>query len=197
MNRGVRVALAVLAPIAFVGSSTVMLPKAFRIAEPMTHTPIDEFDGPFPILVVSGNEASVVMSETPYEIPLPPAGASYLVPIDRVDEIERYIRAHDTTLGDSAWVLDVKQLSADRQRIELYRMGDGFWGGVYEAMPEAIVPQYRKVAGPGFAFVFGPLSMAMNAALWGLGFLVFLAVRWYRRARSSRAPSAASPVAST
>jgi hypothetical protein len=131
------------------------------------------------------------MTDTPRNVPPPPAGASYLVPLDQVERIERELREHDTAQRDSAWVLRVKQMSPDRQRIELFRLGDGTSGGVYEATANTATAQYRKVAGPGFAFVFGPVAFALNTVLWGAGLWVF---RRSRRAAQLHAADGGRPL---
>ena len=95
------------------------------------------------------------MTDTPRDVPPPPAGASFLIALDQVERVERQLREHDTVHRDSAWVLRVKQISPDRQKLELFLSGDGFQGGVYEATANTATAQYRKVTGPGFAFVFG------------------------------------------
>jgi hypothetical protein len=146
----------------------------------MTHRPVvtTAFHEPFPVVVVKGEEAWVEMMDDPERVPPPPPGASYLVPPARVRSVERYLREHDTVHRKSAWVLRVTPLDAARQRTELFLMGDGYWGGVYEAAPSAVRPLYRKVTGPGFAFVFGPAAFALNCVAWGL---VAAGARWYRR----------------
>ncbi|MCU1227650.1 MAG: hypothetical protein JWO97_534 [Acidobacteria bacterium] len=85
------------------------------------------------------------------------------------------------------WVLNVKRIGPERQRIELYWMNDGYRGGAYEATATSIAPLYRKLAGPLFAAVFGGLATLMSAALWLLiGFLL-------RRLRQIHDSSAVGP----
>jgi hypothetical protein len=158
----------------------------------MTHSPVNQENlrGPFPVVVMNDDQAWVAMPEDPHDVPPPPSGASYLVPLERTRSIERYLRDHDTEHRDSSWVLNVQALAADRQRIELFLLGDGYWGGVYEATATTITPLYRKVTGPGFAFIFGPLALLMNSVVW---VIVGGGAWWFkRRRRAAQQPAAAA-----
>ena len=179
-------------PVAFVTTCAGFIPPASQLVDPMTHSPVDQANlrAPFPVVVVNGAQVWVAMPEDPHNIPPPPSGASYLVPIERMRTIERYLRDHDTVHRKSGWVLRVKPLSADRQRIELFLMGDGYWGGAYEATSTTITPLYRKITGPGFAFVFGPLALLMNSVAWAIvGGGIWL---FRRRRNAAQQPAAAA-----
>jgi len=154
-------------PLAFLSSCVGFLGPALRIADSLTLKPIDDpYHAPFPVLVVSSDTARVDMVENPNDIPPPPEGTSYLVPPERVTYFEQYIREHQSPQTDSSWVLRVSPLSSDRQRIELFLMGDGVWGGVYDATSKTITPRFRKSTGPAFALVFGPLAFSLNCVVW-------------------------------
>jgi hypothetical protein len=159
----------------------------------MTHRPVvdSRFREPFPVLVVEGEKAWVSMAEEPYRIPPPPPGASYLVPPEKAPRLEQYLREHDTVHQQSSWVLRVKPVSAGQQRIELFLMGDGYWGGVYDATRDTATPRYRKITGPGFAFIFGPVALLLNGAAWGAGYLAVSLVR--RRKHAAQQPHEADP----
>lgn len=179
-------------PVAFMTSCIALIPPARRLADPMTHSPVNQENlrGPFPVVVMNDDQAWVAMPEDPHDVPPPPSGASYLVPLERTRSIERYLRDHDTEHRDSSWVLNVQALAADRQRIELFLLGDGYWGGVYEATATTITPLYRKVTGPGFAFIFGPLALLMNSVVW---VIVGGGAWWFkRRRRAAQQPAAAA-----
>jgi hypothetical protein len=167
-------------PLAFLGSCVGLLEPARRLADPMTHKPVDDrSSGPFPVLVVSADTAKVNMVENPGDIPPPPSGTSYLVPPEKASYFERYIREHDAPLTDSNWVLRVFPLSSDHQRIELFLMGDGYRGGVYDATSKSVTPLFRKTTGPGFALIVGPLAFLLNCVVWGLvGGVVWSVKRW-------------------
>ena len=169
--------------VLFVASCTGFIGPAADLVDPMSHCPVDAKnleDLPFPVLVVKGDEAWVERPSNPHSAGPPPPGASYLIPLDRTREIERYLRDHDTVHRKSGWVLNVTSVSANRQNVELFLMGDGYWGGAYEATATTITPLYRKVAGPSFAIVFGSVALMMNVSAWA----VVLGGAWlYRRRR--------------
>jgi hypothetical protein len=171
--------------VAFAGSCIGFLGPAARLADPMTHVSLDDsFQEPFPVLVVDGDRATVSMLQDLHRIPRPPNGASFLVPLGKEHALVRYVNEHDRANHDRGWVLNVKRPAPDRQRIELYLMGDGYWGGAYDATPQAVTPQYRKITGPGFAFVVGAYSLVMNVILWGVAAIVVW--RFARRNRAAR-----------
>ena len=181
-----------VALVLFLGSCVGFLRPAAKLADPMTHWPVDHQNlrGPFPVVVVRENEAWVEQPNDPHSVPPPPPGASYLIPLDRVRDIERYLRDHDAVHKESDWFLNVTSLSPDRQKVELILLGDGYWGGVYEATATTVSPLYRKVTGPGFSFIVGCLAILMNVAAW----VLVVAGTWlYRRkryaAQQPRAPA--------
>jgi hypothetical protein len=66
-------------------------------------------------------------------------------------------------------------------------VNDGYFGSVYEATATTIRPMYRKITGPGFAFVFGGLALLMNTALWiAIALLVRYLPKKLWRVRSDR-----------
>lgn len=162
--------ITVVAAVLFMGSCVAMLPVAVRLADPMTRQPLDSSDGsPFPILVVTGATGRVEMLGNPRQRPVPPPGSTYLVPPGKSEEIEQYLWRHEPRRdGDGSWTLRVEERSPALQRIELLWSGDGFSGGVYDAESTRVTPLYRKLTGPGFAFMFGPLAIALNLGLWAL-----------------------------
>jgi hypothetical protein len=178
--------LAWIAPVAFMTSCVGFIPPALRLADPMTHRSVDQENrhGPFPV-VVNGDQAWVAMPEDPQNVPPPPSGASYLVPLERTRSIEQYLRDHDTEHRKSGWVLRARALSAHHQRIELFLMGDGYWGGAYEATSTTISPLYRKITGPGFALIFGPLALVLNSVAWAI---VGGGIWLFRRGRHAAEP---------
>lgn len=176
-----------LLPIAFIGSCFALLPPAVRLADPMTHLPLDGLPGqPFPVLVVERDQARVLMIEDLRRVPPLPDGATYLVPGGSETAFRKQLEEQAPRDRDVAWVLQVERLAPDRQRIELYLMGDGYWGGGYEVTHNTITPLYRKLTGPAFAFIFGGLALAMNGVLWGSGALALRAIQRRRTSRPQR-----------
>lgn len=175
----------IVLPLTFVGSCFAWLPVAVRLTDPLTHTAVETLSSaPFPVLIVQGENARVLMVEDLRGIPPLPEGATYLVPPGREASFQREINKRVPPERDSFWVLKVERTEADRQRIELYLMGDGYFGGAYDATDLTVTPRYRKVTGFGFAFIFGGCALAMNFALWAVGAFAVRIVR-RRLARSS------------
>jgi hypothetical protein len=161
MKRTLWVALLV---VAFLGTCSALLRPAARIADPMTHHPFPGgLDLQFPVLVVDGVHGVVHLMKPPYAPPVLTAGQTFLIP-------------RGATPGGH-WNLEVENIAPDRQRVELYRVDDGYSGGVYEATRTTVRPLYRKITGPGFAFVFGGIALAINMIGWLLAALIFRAVR--------------------
>src|SRR5262249_11111776 len=63
----------------------------------------------------------------------------------------------------ASWLIDVRELSPERQRIQLELFGDGIYGLVYDATVREIVPISLRLTGPGFVFAV----LLVNVALWG------------------------------
>jgi hypothetical protein len=174
---------AVLGSLAFVSSCAALMVPAFPLAEPTTHTGLDLGQpSDFPILLVEGDTPRVLKLSDPHHIPALPPGAAYLVPEGKDAAFQQYFNDHFDRARDVGWVLKVHRLGPERQRIELFLMGDGWWGGAYDATATTVTPLYRKLTGPGFAFVVMGLAMLANLAIWGIGALIYAGVRRLHRA---------------
>ena len=165
----------VLLPLLFIGSCGALLPAGMRIADPMTHKRVDLLNRPFPVLVMTGGVPRVQRIEDLRRVPKLPPGSSYLVPAGQDDVIEMQLNEHLPPLAEGGWVLRVRRLTPQRQHIELYWMNDGYSGGAYEATASSFSPRYRKITGPGFAFVFGGVALLINLMIWTV---VTVAIGW-------------------
>ena len=167
----------ILLPIAFVGSCFALTLPAMRLADPLTRHPVETRSPErFPILIMSGDNARVLMLEDPSKVPPLPEGATYLVPDGKEETVRRAINNQWQKGFDSSWVLEVERHGSDRQHIRLYLIGDGYWGGAYDATASNITLRYRKSTGPGFAFIAAGIALLVNAALWGLAMQI--SQRW-------------------
>ncbi len=178
-----------IACAAFVATNAAFLPVSLRLTDQFTHCPVGPLGrgNPFPILVLDERHATVKMIERAEDFGTLPG--SYVVPPGREAAVLTDIRQQDEGLSlDATWTLKVRRSSANRQRIELVRMGDGLWGGVYDATPNGVTPLYRKVTGPGFAFIFGGLGLVLSCCCWGCGWMLVRAWR-SRPARRDGIPS--------
>jgi hypothetical protein len=165
-----------LSPLLFLGSCAGLVPIGMRLADPMTLSPLGSASqAPFPVLVVAGRDSHVLWLKVG-ETPPPPPGATYLVPLETTTEITAALQKSEGPQAEGTWILNAEPLAADRQRIELYWLADGYSGGIYEATATAVRPLARKLTGPGFVFVGAGVALGLNVVLWGLIFA--LARRW-------------------
>lgn len=163
----------VLLPLLFLGTCCGFVPLGSKIADPTTNRPLAFLpEARFPILVMRGGEPHVALVNDVRRIPPLPPGSSYLVPAGREKAIEAAITAQAPRDWDGSWKLRVKPLTPQRQRIELFRIHDGYRGGAYDATTTSVTPRYRKFTGPGFALVAGEVAFVVNAAAWLLAFLI-------------------------
>jgi hypothetical protein len=136
-------------------------------------------------LVVTGETSRVEMLTDPKHPPDAPPGSTYLVPPGKSREIQKYLQRQEAWAGkDGGWTLRVDERSPTLQRIELVWLADGFSGSVYDAEATRITPLYRKLTGPGFAMVFGPLAFGLNTLVWVAAWLLW---RWLRARGGSHA----------
>jgi hypothetical protein len=131
----------------------------------MTRRPLDSsFDPVFPVLVFREGIARVEMLLDPHAPPSLKAGESYLVP----SGAERAVQAAISRVDGRPWILRVSPLETGVQRIELFVMNDGYWGGAYVATSSHIRAEYLKRTGPGFVFIAGGLGVLLASLLWAL-----------------------------
>lgn len=171
----------------FVATSAALLRVSVRIADPMTHVSLHAVQSPFPIILISRGSHSDLLLINDIDNPPPaPAGCSYLIPSGDeqavVDSLNRRL-PHE---AEGTWVVRVERPAAGRQRMELYYMADGYSGGVYDATERSVRPLYRKITGPGFAFVFGGLALLLNSGVWFIGYVVNAYIRRLRRRAEQR-----------
>jgi len=162
-------------------------PVAQRLSEPLTHKAVDPSSTePFPVLVIQGDAARVVMTRVG-ETPDLPSDASFLVPAGAEGRIQNHLNQTPSTGRDGGWVLNVTALAPDRQHVELFWMADGYSGGGYEATATTITPRYRKITGPGFALVLLEKMILLALPLWGIASGL---VWWATRVRAAVARQA-------
>jgi hypothetical protein len=170
--------------ILFMGSCVALVRPASKLADPMTDRPFRASDRtPFPVLVVGNDRSRVQLLDPPYSPPRLEAGESFLVPEDREREVESQLATSQRGVTEGNWTVEVKNIGAGKQQIQLCWVNDGYSGGVYEATSASVRPLHRKITGPGFAFVFGGLAFGMNLVVWGLGALLVRQLRARGRAQ--------------
>ena len=171
-----RAARATLKGLFFAVTVAASIPLGVRIAEPLTHLPPTWKDGRgFPVLVLRGNTVRIAyLRDSSNSATLRP-GETYLVPLSQQAAIAKQLFETD----GRSWVLNVSSHSPTSQRVELFILNDGYWGGGYLATSTAVDPLYWKITGPGFTMIFGGIAVAIAAGLWvvsGAGF------KWATRA---------------
>lgn len=156
-----------LLALLFVGTCSALVPASFRVADPMTNVPLGTVPSmSFPVVVVTGASAQVVLAKYPFRIPAPVNGSSYLIPDGQEEAIEQYLRSHQNAWAEGGWALRVKKLGQNRQHIELYWIKDGYRGGGYEATAAGATPLYQKITGPGFGIIAAFVAFVINTILW-------------------------------
>src|ERR1043166_4618355 len=132
----------ILLPLAFVGTCFALLPLGSNLADPITNASLESApDMRFPVLVMTGETARVQLLQDLRRIPKLPTGSSYLVPRGREKAVQAAINANRSAGIEGGWVLRVRPMTPERQRIELFWMNDGYRGLVYEATRTTISPR--------------------------------------------------------
>ncbi|HET7436051.1 MAG TPA: hypothetical protein VFN10_15180 [Thermoanaerobaculia bacterium] len=170
----------VLLSVLFIGSCTALIKPATRLADAKTIVPLAAApDRPFPLLVLRNGVPEIVRVTDLRAIPPLPAGTTYLVPEGAEESIARRVTPPH---ADGRWVLHVQRLAPAQQRIELYWMHNGYAGGIYDATATHVMPRYRKITGPGFAFIVlriaAGISLAICAAVVAAALVLRSRLRW-------------------
>jgi len=158
----------------FVGSLIGLLPLALRLANPFATFPWNP-DTDARILLLFPDRIELRPTHGLQEFsPRPPtAEYTFLIPRDRQEWVTEQLRSYPTPTDRASWHLAVKSLASDNQDIQLELVGDGFYGAVYEATRDSVVPIKTRLAGPGFAFIVGGIDLAGSVLL----LLAFLLTR--------------------
>jgi len=168
-----------LLSLLFMSSCTALLPVGMEIADPMTHKRVEiSSDLRFPVVVMTGDAPRIHLIDDMRRLPELSPGSSYLIPAGKDKAVERSLNEKLPRHADGGWVLRVERVAPHRQHIELFWMNDGYSGGGYEATPSSFLPRYRMSTGPGFAFIFGGIAIAINLGLWSI---VGLSIWWWWR----------------
>jgi hypothetical protein len=185
-ERTKKIAFGALLLLSFIG----IFPLSLRIADPLATRKFD------PLINTR------VLLLWPDHIELRPIGAlndfsprpgnaayTFLIPRDREVWVRDRLRSYPDHARDASWIIAVKELGPDRQRIQLEILGDGFWGMVYEANAARVIPLGTRLAGPLCGFVI----LGIHPACWG-GFrlAVFLLRRLLRPSNRKVITSASS-----
>jgi len=174
----------------FLASLAAFFPLSWQIARPLATFPWKpEPNGCF-LLILTNRIDLRPTAELPHFSPRPSnAQYSFLIPPERREWVLQQLRRHPTPTAGASWHLLVRTIDANTQEIELELLGDGFYGVVYRATSDTIVPVKIRDAGPGFAFVI--LGIDLAGAILVSSFAL-LTIRWLR-IRRSEVPAAGVP----
>jgi hypothetical protein len=123
------------------------------------------------VLLVWPDHVEIRQVESISEVSPPPSDAGYVfsVPPERVAWVEEQVRRipPPSPDPDSAWLIRVRQVTHDRQRIQLEAWWkDQFRGMIYEATPIEIAPLKTRAGGIGNAIQIGGIDLALWCGTW-------------------------------
>jgi len=153
--------------LAIIVSFFAFIPISIRLADPLFTHPFSNYPNfNLPILLVWPDHIEIRSVHDIAEISPPRKEATYAfnVPPEREAWVKQQVR--DTPSPNplkAGWIIHIRQLGRERQRIQLELMGDGYYGIVYEARAHEIIPLGKRLAGPGSAFV----SLGVQLLVWG------------------------------
>lgn len=123
------------------------------------------------VLLVWPDHVEIRQVESIFEVsPRPPdAGYVFSVPPERVAWVEEQVRKlpPPSPYPDSAWLIRVRQVSHDRQKIQL----EAWWkhdfrGMIYEATPNEIIPLKTRAGDIGDSVQIAGIDFAVWCGAW-------------------------------
>jgi len=149
----------------------IVLVIAYRVAETQSRMPYSQepaFDKTNVVLVLWPEHIELRQASDLSDLLPRPRNAAYsfLVPEEKRRWVEEQVRDY----GDSpevGWYIDIRQIDADRQRIEVDRVGRHRMGLIYEATPNGVVLLQTRAHDPIFALLFGsPFCIIATVFCW-------------------------------
>lgn len=169
-QRTKKIAFGALLLLSFIG----IFPLSIRIADPPATRKFDPSIDTRVLLLWPDHIELRPISDLNDVSPRPRNAAyTFLIPKDREAWVRDRLRIYPDHARDASWIISIKELGPRRQKIQLEILGDGFWGMVYEANAERVVPLGTRLAGPGFAFII----FVIHITCWGGFWLVVFAFR--------------------
>ena len=136
-------------------SFIALFPLSWRLADPLFTRPFQQssFD---PLLLVCPDRIEVLywhdLSKRREQ--LSRLKCTFQVLPSRQRWVENAVRQLQSPAPTkSVWLVRIKQLGAENQRIELQLTGDGFAGMIYEVRHGIVTPVNTRLVGPGGAFI--------------------------------------------
>lgn len=166
----------VIAVVSFIAIS----PLSIRIGDHFFTLPFDKqfFD---PVLEVCGDhvEALRLRELSSNNGALSSKDCTFQIAPERQAWVEDAVRHLQSPVPKkSSWVIHIKQLGRNRQRIQLELFGDGVAGMIYEVTDERITPVSSRLTGPSGAMYI----LLAQLCLWAIVCIVawFLIKRIFR-----------------
>jgi hypothetical protein len=102
------------------------------------------------------------------------ASYSFLIPEEKRRWVEEQVRDYEDS-SEVGWHIDIEQIDADRQRIEVDRIGHHRMGLIYEATPNGVLLLQTRANDPIFALLFGylPPFCIIGTALYGFAWIIW------------------------
>lgn len=170
--------------VAFVG----LFPLSIRVADPFfTHPFRTGWQHSYPVLLVWPDHVEMRWFHDVSEVSPRPKDATYTFNVapERQHWVEEQVRSTSLPKGvDAGWVINFKQISPSKQRIELEVLGDGITGIIYEAGPDAILPLKSRMTGAGGSMIV----LAVHLLVWGSFYLVVWLIFRFLRNRKQPSP---------
>lgn len=162
-----KIAFGVLLVLTFLG----IFPLSARIADPLATHKFDPSISARILLVWPDHiELKPIGALNDFSPRSPNAVYAFLITKEREGWVRDRLRSYPDHARNASWILAIKELGPDRQRIQLEILGDGFLGMVYEANAERVIPLGTRLAGPGFAFIILGIQMICWGGLWAAVF---------------------------
>ncbi|MFC6644806.1 hypothetical protein ACFQBQ_04210 [Granulicella cerasi] len=143
------------------GLFVALFPVSFAIAGRYVFTRPFDPKSTAPLLLVCGDHVETVPWAALEHSAPTGAGCSFQVTPERQKWVEEQTRKMQLP-GEASWVISVKQLGEQHQRVDLYTMGDGEAGMIYEVDHGKVTPLRTRKIGPVGTMVV----LVINVLLW-------------------------------
>ena len=165
--------------IALAISFFMLFPLALRLSDPLfTHAyERSSFD---PVLLVCPDHLEILQLHEAGDSKgwANETGCTFQVAPSNPAHIEKSIHGVlSPTPRKSGWVVHVKQAHDGRQRIDLFLLGDGVAGMIYDVQDEQITPLRTRLTGPLSSLIVLVCNFILWSAAWFVAWCSFLVYR--------------------
>jgi hypothetical protein len=153
----------------FVVLCIALFPLSVRMADPLATRKWDpRFDTR--VLLLWPDHIELRPVSTLSEVSPRPTDARYrfLIPPERLEWVRERLQASPPN-RNSGRMIEVRPRGSAKQEVQLEAIGDGYYGMVYEAGSERIVPLRTRLAGAGFVFIILAIYVSLCTVVFFLG----------------------------